>query len=199
MDKVRFYSIKDEIRILGLDDSPFVFHRDNRVMLVGTIFRGGSFLDGVMRTDVEVDGLDSTDKIIEMLSKTKHKDIRVIMLDGLGFAGFNLVDVKRLFEETNLPVIVVVRKMPDFKAINEAIERLKHREYYRRCIEAAGKPVCVETRPGRFIHIQYYGIDFSDAAEIVKLSSTRSLVPEPIRVAHLIATGIVLGESRGGA
>jgi len=33
----------------------------------------------------------------------------------------------------------------------------------------------------------------------VKLSSTRSLIPEPIRVAHLIASGVALGESRGGA
>jgi len=37
------------------------------------------------------------------------------------------------------------------------------------------------------------------AEYIVKLSSTRSLIPEPIRVAHLIASGVALGESMGGA
>lgn len=199
MNKVRFYSIKDEVRILGIDDAPFNLYGDKKTMLVGVVFRGGSFLDGVMRSEVGVDDTDSTDRIIEMVKNTRHKDLRVIMLDGLGFAGFNLVDIERLFEETKLPVIVVVRQMPDFEAIKKAIQNLKNREFYQKCIEKAGEPKRVETRPGRFIHIQCHGIDFSDAEEIVKLSAKRSLIPEPIRVAHLIATGIVLGESRGGA
>jgi endonuclease V-like protein UPF0215 family len=199
MEAVRFYSIKDEIRVIGIDDAPFDLHHDKKTMIIGAIFRGGSFLDGVLRTEVEVDGTDSTDKIIKMLSETKHRDIRVIMLDGLGFAGFNLVDVKRLFTETGLPVIVVVRQMPDFLAIEEAIKKLANREFYRKCIRIAGKPSRVETSPGKFIHIQCCGISFSDAAKIVRLSSTRSLIPEPLRVAHLIATGVTLGESRGGA
>jgi hypothetical protein len=37
------------------------------------------------------------------------------------------------------------------------------------------------------------------AARIIQITSTRSNIPEPLRVAHLIATGIVLGESRGKA
>ncbi len=199
MENVRFYRIKDEVRILGVDDAPFDLYSDDRVMLIGTVFRGGSWLDGVLKTEVEVDGMDSTDRISEMVRKTKHHDLRVIMLDGLGFAGFNLVDIEQLFKETKLPVIVVVRQMPDFKAIDKAIENLEHREFYRKCLEKAGKPKKVETKPGKYIHIQHRGIEFNDAAEIVKLSSTRSLIPEPIRVAHLIASGVALGESRGGA
>ena len=199
MDNVKFYRIKDEIRILGIDDAPFNLYTDRTTMLIGTIFRGGKWLDGVLKTEVEVDGTDSTERISEMVKKTKHKDLRIIMLDGLGFGGFNLVDMKQLFEETKLPVIVIVRKMPDFEAIKKAIKNLEHRGFYERCMKTAGKPKRLETKPRKFIHIQHFGIDFSDAAEIVKLSATRSLIPEPIRVAHLIASGVVLGESRGGA
>jgi endonuclease V-like protein UPF0215 family len=199
MENVKFYSVKDEVRILGVDDAPFNLHSDEKVMLVGTVFRGGCWLDGVLRTEVEVDGVDSTERIVEMVKKTRHKDLRVIMLDGLGFGGFNLVDIEKLFKETKLPVIVVVRRMPDFRAIEKAVENLEHRDFYRKCMEKAGEPKKVETKPGKFIHIQYSGIVFADAAEIVRLSSTRSLIPEPIRVAHLIASGVVLGESRGGA
>jgi endonuclease V-like protein UPF0215 family len=199
MDNVRFYQIKDEIRILGIDDAPFDLHKDKTSMLVGTIFRGGNWLDGVLRTEVEVDGMDSTEKVSEMVRKTRHKDLRVIMLDGLGFAGFNLVDMEQLFKKTKLPVIVIVRRMPDFEAIKNAIKKLEHREFYEECIRKAGEPKKVETKPRRSIHIQHYGIDFPDATEIVKLSATRSLIPEPIRVAHLIASGIALGESRGRA
>ncbi len=215
MQNVKFYSIKDEVRILGIDDASFNprakpselrdqrsrinLYDDKTTMIVGAIFRGGKWLDGILKTDIEIDGTDATEKIAEMVNESRHRDIRVIMLDGLGFGGFNMVDVSELFRKTKLPVIVIVRRMPDFKAIKSALKNLKHKKFYLKCIEKAGKPKRVRIKMGRFIYIQSYGIEFSDAAEIVKLSSTRSLIPEPIRVAHLIASGIALGESRGNA
>lgn len=197
--EVKFYSIKNEVRILGLDDAPFEFKENSKAMVVGVVMRGGEWIDGILRSEVEVDGKDSTEKIIEMISKTKFKDIRVIMLDGLGFAGFNLVDIEKLFNELHLPVIAVARKMPDFKSIEVAIQNLTHREYYLECMKKAGTPRKVETKPGKHVYIQFRGISFEDAKEIVQLSSTRSNIPEPLRVAHLIASGIALGESRGSA
>lgn len=47
------------------------------------------------------------------------------------------------------------------------------------------------------IYKQCVGIDRNDARRIVQ--STRSNVPEPIRVAHLIATGVICKKSRGKA
>ena len=79
---VKFYSIKDEIRILGIDDGPFDLHAGGKALLVGVIYRGGKFLDGVLRTEVTIDGTDSTEKVAEMVCKSKYKDIRVIMIDG---------------------------------------------------------------------------------------------------------------------
>jgi endonuclease V-like protein UPF0215 family len=196
---IKFYSIKDEVRILGVDDAHFNLRKDKKAMIVGVVFRGGSFMDGVLRTEVTVDGTDSTDRLIELVKATKFKDIRVVMLDGLGFAGFNLVDMEKFFKETGLPVIAVVRDMPDFKSIEAALKNLKNRRYCLECIKKAGKPRKVETMPGKYIYIQYRGISFEDAKKIVRLSSTRSNIPEPLRVAHLIASGIALGESRGGA
>ncbi|ODS42127.1 MAG: hypothetical protein MSIBF_01970 [Candidatus Altiarchaeales archaeon IMC4] len=197
--ETKFYSLKDEIRIIGIDDGSFDFRRDKTTILVGAIFRGGRWLDGILKTEVEIDGTDSTDKIISLISKTRHKDIRVIMLDGINFAGFNIVDIERLSKETKLPVIVIVRKMPDFESIKSALKKFDNHKERIGLIEKAGWPAPVETRPGKFVHIQHIGITKEDAAKIVKLSATRSLIPEPVRAAHLIASGIVLGESRGRA
>ena len=47
--------------------------------------------------------------------------------------------------------------------------------------------------------MQICGIERIDAEKIVKLSTTRSAIPEPLRVAHIIAAGIVNGESKGRA
>lgn len=197
--KAKFYSIKDEVRILGIDDSPFEPKSSGRVLIVGAIMRGGSCLDGVLSSDVEVDGLDATRRVVEMAGNTSHRDLRVVMLDGLGFAGFNLVDIQEVYMETGLPVIVVVRQKPDFDKIKSALQNLPDFSFRWGCIEKAGEPHQVESRDGKSIYIQVHGISLEDAREIVKLSATRSLIPEPIRVAHLIASGIILGESRGRA
>ena len=61
--------LKKEIRVIGIDDSPFNKYKKDRVLIVGTIFRGGSLLDGVLSTKVDIDGEDSTKKIIEMAER----------------------------------------------------------------------------------------------------------------------------------
>jgi len=199
MENIKFYEIKKEIRILGIDDASFNLYEDKKTILIGAIFRGGEWLDGVLKTEVAIDGNDATEKIAGMVKNTRHKDLRVIMLDGITFGGFNVANIKKIYEETGLGVIVVVRKLPDFEEIEMVIKRYDYYEERKEGIRAAGIPRKVETRPGNFIYIQCSGIKFEDAEYIVKLSATRSLIPEPIRVAHLIASGVALGESRGGA
>lgn len=194
----RFRAIKKEIRIVAWDDGPFESKSKGKDILVGVIFRGGQFLDGMLKTEVEIDGLDATEKIIERIQKTKHKDLRIIMLDGITFAGFNTVDIKEIYEKTKLSVIVVNRKKPDLEKFVASLEKLPDSEKRIRCVRNAGPFYWVNIRNKR-ICFQCYGIAKEDATKVIKETSTMSLIPEPLRVAHLIATGFVLGESVGRA
>jgi len=193
-----FRTIKNEIRILAFDDGPFEFKSKGKDILIGAIFRGGVFMDGLLKTEVEIDGLDATEKIIESVKKTIHKDLRVIMMDGITFAGFNTVDIKKVYEETKLPVIVVNRKKPDLEKFKDSLGKMPGADIRLRCVEHAG-PFYSTTINNKKIYFQCYGLSEKDASSIIKKTSTRSLIPEPLRVAHLIATGVVLGESVGRA
>ncbi|MGZ4850327.1 MAG: endonuclease dU, partial [Candidatus Bathyarchaeia archaeon] len=51
--------IKSEIRVLGVDDGKFVPHKEGVVNVVGVVFRGGLWLDGVMHTTIAIDGFDA--------------------------------------------------------------------------------------------------------------------------------------------
>ena len=198
MKNKKFRIIKQEIRILGIDDAPFLSHTKDKVMLIGTIFRGGTWLDGVLRTYISGDGDDSTEKIIKMVNNTRHKDqIGVIMLDGITFGGFNVVNIKEIFNKTGIPVIIIIRKFPNFEKIKKALMRFEDFEERWNFIQEAGTVYKIENKEP--IYIQIYGIDLKDATEIVHLSTTRSAIPEPIRVAHLIAAGVETGESKGSA
>jgi hypothetical protein len=95
--------------------------------------------------------------------------------------------------------VVVVRDMPNFDDIRNALKHLQSGDVRWKLMKDAGEPKPVETKDNKRVFIQTAGIKFKDAEAIVKLSATRSLIPEPIRVAHLIAQGIVSGESKGKA
>ncbi|MCZ7399640.1 MAG: DUF99 family protein [Candidatus Methanoperedens sp.] len=187
--------IKPQIRILGIDDSALI---NEKVTIIGAFFRGGGQLDGVLKSEITKDGMDATDIITGMVRNSKYySQIRVIMLDGVTYAGFNPVDIEKIFGETNIPVIVFMRSCPDFEKIKLALEHLPETEKRWEIIKRAGKIYKIAQENPVFI--QLCGIDKESAVELVRTTSTHSNIPEPLRVAHLIATGVVLGESTGKA
>jgi endonuclease V-like protein UPF0215 family len=188
--------IKPEIRILGIDDSSL---RNEHVMIVGAILRGGEWLDGVLRSYITRDGTDATHTVIRMVTRSKHfGQVRVLMFDGITYAGFNIVDINKVYEKTGIPCIVVMREYPDFDRIRSALGHLPDPEIRWKLIARAGEIDKVLSREDENpVFIQHCGIDLEDAKDVVRLSATHSNIPEPLRVAHLIATGIVCGESTG--
>src|SRR3989344_2798039 len=103
---------KKEVRVIGIDDASFDKFKDRSVTVIGTIYRGGSFMDGALSTKVRIDGNNATDKIAAMINSCKFKpQLRCILLDGIAVGGFNVIDVKKLSKKTSLPVIVVMRRL----------------------------------------------------------------------------------------
>ncbi len=186
--------IKKEARILGIDDSPFDKFRDKKTLIIGTFFRGGSSLDGVMTTAAAVDGTDSTAKIARMVKKSKfYPQLQAIMLNGIAVGGFNVIDIRKLAAATKIPVVVVMRSYPEVGRIKLTLAKIGMGSKVK-LIEQAG-----EIRKVNNIYIQISGCTLERARELLKISCTRSNIPEPIRAAHLIAAGIRLGESKGKA
>ncbi len=208
--------MKKEIRILGIDDCPFQ-PGDQKVKIIGTFFRGGQWMDGVCSTEVEVDGDDATYRIIEMLKRSKFTpQLQALLLDGIAFGGFNVVNIESLSKNLSVPVIAVVRRMPDFRNLERTMKKLGMEKKYK-LMEQAGAPSEVkvwgdagrekvrggqqvpESKLEGKVFIQAAGAPLEVAAGIIRKCCTRSYVPEPIRAAHLIAAGIAKGESSGRA
>lgn len=192
MDVKRFRTVKREIRVLGVDDGVFTPQKKGKALLVGVVYRGGLWLDGVMHTQIQVDGLDATEKIASMIiNSPHHPQLRVIMLNGLTFAGFNIVDIKRLYKKTGLPVIAISREKPDLNEIKKALENLPYKDKRLKAMENAGKMIEVSVRGSEGkIYVQIAGIAEKDALKIIRVTSTRSHIPEALRVAHIIASGL---------
>ncbi len=82
--------------------------------------------------------------------------------------------------------------------MKKAIGNVKNPDAKLRRLLAAGDLHELELR-GKTIVVQIRGISLSDAKDIILRSTVRGLIPEPIRVAHIIASGITKGDSKGRA
>jgi len=119
------------------------------------------------------------------------KELRVTVLDGITFAGFNVVDISKLFHMIDLPVISVTRKKPDLDAIKNALRNLPHFEKRWQAIKNAGELFAVETRNGTNpVYLQTAGLEYEYAEKILKTTATLGNIPEALRVAHIIASGL---------
>jgi endonuclease V-like protein UPF0215 family len=185
-----FHVIKPEIRALGIDDGKFVPHTKGAALIVGVVFRGGYSIEGVMSTHVEIDGLDATEKLASMVNRSPHRrQLRLVMLNGITFAGFNIVDLKKLNTETGLPIIALTNNKPDLEDINSALKNLPDCEVRRRLVLEAG-PIHEVINHGVKVYVELAGITLQDAQKIIALTSARSCLPEPLRVAHLVASNV---------
>jgi uncharacterized protein len=187
-----FRTIKSEIRVLGVDDGKFIPRTEGRVIVIGVVFRGGCWLDGAMHTNVAIDGFDATERIASMINCSTHcKQLRLIMLNGITFAGFNVVDIRKLNFATKLPVIALTGDKPDLNSIRDALNNLPKTEERWKTVLEAGEIHEITSR-GKKLYVVLSGISLIDAQKIVKLTATRSSFPEPLRVAHIIASGITV-------
>jgi hypothetical protein len=185
--------MKKQARILGVDDFPFKFS-DKKVSILGGVYKGGNYIEGVIYFNVEKDGEDFTEKLIGKIRESKYKNqLRIIMLDGISFAGFNIADIKELNDKTGIPVIAVMRKKPDMKNFLDCLGKISIKN-----LEKAKKAGEINEFifDKKKIYFQSCGINSEKAEEILRKTCTNSNLPEPIRATHLIASGIYYGESK---
>ncbi len=180
--------MKAGARVLGIDDSPFT-RNDEQVLVVGVVWRSG-IVEGVLSTHVKRDGLDSTEKLERMVLKSKFRpQIKLVVIHGATLAGFNIVDIHKLSRSLALPVIAVAKKRPHAKEVRNALKNFADRK--RRCelVKSAGPVFKVGG-----LYAQLAGIDAEDARRFL---SSFDGMPEPVRLAHIIGSGVVRGESHG--
>ena len=187
------------------------------MLLVGAVC-AGTRLDGVVAGRVRRDGANAALKMIELVRASQFgAHLQALMLQGIAVGGFNVVDVHAVSRALGIPVLVVARKKPDLDAVRRALfsdapphDRPRVRGAARkwRLIEAAGpmEPLSASRRAAKRgerelprLWIQRVGLTVEEARRLVASTTLHGNIPEPLRVAHLIAGGVTTGKSRGRA
>jgi endonuclease V-like protein UPF0215 family len=178
---------------VGFDDAPFPRGYHGEVKVVGAVFADRRF-DGVLVAAVEKDGSDAASVLAATITGSRFfQHIHLVLLQGVALAGFNVVDAFALHERIERPILVVARKRPDMNAIRRALEsRVPEGEAKWRLIEQLGP-----MEPCAGVYVQRVGLTGEQAGAVIARLAIHSQIPEPLRVAHLIAGALENGASRG--
>lgn len=179
--------------LLGIDDGPVDKRGASPVWVVGVMMEGQDLVEGVAITRFPVDGDDATGFLADWVGALRFRPgLQGIVLGGITIAGLAVVDVIELARRTDLPVLVANRRDPRDHRLAEAL----------RAAGFADRLAILERTPtafplGRGLHVAAAGASAERAAALVQASRAKSELPEPLRLAHLIARAITSGESRG--
>lgn len=173
------------LRAVGFDDGPRA--ADGRVPLAGVVTRGTRF-EGMVWTQVAFDGSDATAALIGAVSDSKFaSQVHLVLTDGITVAGLNVLDLPGIHRALGVPVIAVMRRQPELDAFRRAVRAVDPGRLA--LVDAAG-PI----HTGDFV-FQCVGCPPEVAAKALALLTDTGQVPEPLRLAHMIAAAVVTGQS----
>lgn len=191
MDLERALRTGRTVRTIGWDDRPFLRQPGGTVPLYGVVC-AGTRLEGFVRATVRQDGWNAGPRIAQALGDGKFlAQVHAVLLDGIAVAGLNVVDLPWLATVLGRPCLAVMRKLPDLQAMRRVIERLPRADERLRRLQVAG-PIH-SAGPMQF---QVAGCAPQVAAELLVRITDRGHVPEPLRLAHLLA-GAMAGQQSG--
>jgi len=184
-------NIKPTSRCIGIDDGPFppkYDHEIRRAPLLA-VWLKGPHLERLRAGQIIVDGLDATAKAVTLLRGT----LRIpVLLSGVTFGGFNLIDPFKIQKSCKSPVIVVIGNRPDNTAVKRALSRhfvdWKQRWDLIRSLGPLQRTKPMSNEPPLFF--ECVGCSTHEAGSILKDWALVSRIPEPVRVAGILARGL---------
>ena len=161
--------IKREARILGLSAA----HRGRTILVVGVVFRGSLWLDGVISCTIEMNATNQNSTLSKAIKQSKqYSQLHAIILKEQSIPGWkvNLTDLAR---RVKLPVITTAnRRILRAPRVGKGARSMQR---YNIIIN------------GRKLPVLTVGVSRADAEQLYSVGCTPSnRVPEAVRVANLL-------------
>ncbi len=187
---MRLHVHKKAFRTLGISES-FFKGKSKRSVLAGVVMRADMTIDGFGFAEAIVGGMDATEKVIDMHRALGREDINLLMLNGCVISWYNVVDLNRVAQETALPLICVTYEESEGleKYFTELFpDDCEHRiEVYRK--NKARTPITLHT--GKTVYARFISMSLEETKQTLDKYTLHGAVPEPLRVARLLARAAV--------
>jgi uncharacterized protein len=146
-------------------------------------------VEAVRTGRVRVDGTDGTRRVMALVrSLGPIEGVRAVLLDGAVVGGFNVLDLSRLRRELGVPIVAVTRRPPEFARIRAALRKWFPRTAAQRWALLRAHRLFPVPTGGQPILAAAAGCTRADAVRLVQRSTVHGFWPEPLRLAHLVAS-----------
>ena len=185
--------MKSGVRYIAIASGPINKQRRNsKTLLVGMIFREDC-LEGVLSTRITSDGTDSTAQIIKMIKGSRFNDqIKILLFNGIALAGLNIINPEILERKLKMKVVLLNRRRQNARQLIRALG-----EYSRIRKKDVEKRIRVVTDYSSVKILKVKKLFLQSKLEGYYLRNFAGAAFEALRMAHLTASGISQGESKG--
>jgi len=179
---------KPHPRVVGVDDGAFE-RTDRFAPIAAVVLTAPDYIEAIRTDQVRVDGRDATRRVVAVVRATGPLDgVRAVLLDGAVLGGFNVVDLDAVHRALRRPVVAVTRRPPEFARIRAVITKWFPRDATRRWKLLRAHRLFPVPTGGRSILASAVGCSRADAIQLVRRTTRRGYWPEPLRLAHLVAS-----------
>jgi len=181
--------MKENPIVMGIDDAMYQGFDASTTQLIGVVCQGVRMVDTV-RGEIDVDGNNSTNVLIELI-KLKEKHVQYVITDTITFGGFNIMDMKRVFEEVKKPIIAVIDREINLDSVKNALMKKfpdMYKEKFKLIINAGNLYQTEINTAGGFSTLYFHalGIEINEVEILLKKICIDSKQPECTRLAHII-------------
>jgi len=179
---------KDHFRVVGVDDGAFS-REDTWAPVAAVAVAAPDRVESMKVGRVRVDGHGAAAEVVRLVRATGGLEgLRAVLLDGAVVGGFNVVDLDEVHRALGVPVVAVTRHPPDFAGIHAALTKWFPRDAAARWKMLRSHRLFALPYPDLPLRVAAVGCRRADAAVLVRKTTVRGHVPEPIRLAHLVAS-----------
>lgn len=149
--------------------------------------RADLIIDGMSFETATISGMDASDAVVALVRRLGREDIGGVLLHGSVIAGYNIVDLQHVHNATRLPVISVSQEpLSDMRGILQA-KFSKDWQSRWRIVQQNGPLQPLHLPTGNIVFLQCCGTEAHTAGELLKRLTRFGGIPEPLRVARLLA------------
>ncbi|MFX1491657.1 MAG: DUF99 family protein [Promethearchaeota archaeon] len=184
--------LKRAARLLGIAESGLM--GASHSVLGGIVIRADLIIDGIIWSKVTVRGMDATETIISMVQRLARDDLNGIMIHGCVLAGYNIIDLSEVYKATNLPVISITGE--PHEDLESHLKSTFPSDWKARLKVARrnGEMHSISIDNQNTVYGQFIGCKKQIVKGVLKRFTHFGGIPEPIRVARILARALVKNE-----
>ena len=180
---------KKGLRGLAIAES---FKQDSKKSIFcGIVMRRDFIIDGFVFGGATIKGDDATENILKMYDDLCRPDVNYLLISGSILSMYNVVDIKKINDTLKIPVIALTYH--DSLGIDDSIKSHFPNSFESKLelYSKLGKREKITINKTFDVFVRYEGCNLHDVCYLLDEMTLSGSLPEPLRVAQLLAKSLL--------